>query len=162
MDAFIVACDGISYRFEKETGFLENVVNGKGKIFLNGGPSLAGSESPQSLEQIRHFLQGNEYIIEPIYKGDSLRVKWIFQNGRLPKLEYSYLARYTVDFMGITCNYPAEEIRGMRWMGRGPYRVWKNRLKGPQIGVWEKAYNNTITGESWGYPAFKDWHAEIN
>jgi len=162
MDAFIVACDGISYRFEKETGFLENVVNGKGKIFLNGGPSLAGSESPQSLEQIRHFLQGNEYIIEPIYKGDSLRVKWIFQNGRLPKLEYSYLARDTVDFMGITFNYPEEEIRGMRWMGRGPYRVWKNRLKGPQIGVWEKAYNNTITGESWGYPEFKGWHAELN
>ena len=49
----------------------------------------------------------------------------------------------------------------MRWMGRGPYRVWKNRLKGPQLGVWQKKYNNTITGESWDYPEFKGWHSEL-
>jgi hypothetical protein len=48
----------------------------------------------------------------------------------------------------------------MQWMGRGPYRVWKNRLKGQQFGVWQKAYNNTVTGESWNYPEFKGWHAE--
>jgi hypothetical protein len=46
-------------------------------------------------------------------------------------------------------------------MGRGPYRVWKNRLRGQQFGVWEKAYNNTITGENWVYPEFKGWHAEL-
>ena len=49
----------------------------------------------------------------------------------------------------------------MKWLGRGPYRVWKNRLKGLQWGVWEKAYNNTITGESWNYPEFKGWHSDI-
>ncbi len=54
--------------------------------------------------------------------------------------------------MGITFQYPEEKITGMKWLGRGPYRVWKNRLKGMQFGVWEKAYNNTVTGESWNYP----------
>jgi hypothetical protein len=42
------------------------------------------------------------------------------------------------DFLGITFNYPEEKIKGMKWMGRGPYRVWKNRLKGQQFGVWQK------------------------
>ncbi len=36
-------------------------------------------------------------------------------------------------------------------------------LKGQQFGVWQyKAYNNTITGETWGYPEFKGYHAEVN
>jgi hypothetical protein len=49
----------------------------------------------------------------------------------------------------------------MKYLGRGPYRVWKNRLKGQQLGVWQKAYNNTITGENWKYPEFKGWHSEL-
>jgi hypothetical protein len=157
--SFMISCDGIKYRFDKNTGMLINVFNGKHDISLGGGPALAGST--QIAEQFRHFRQGNEYIIEPHYKGDSLRVKWIFQNGRLPRLEYSYLVKDTVDFMGITFNYPEVNIKGMKWMGRGPYRVWKNRLKGQQLGVWEKAYNNTITGEGWNYPEFKGWHSEL-
>jgi len=49
----------------------------------------------------------------------------------------------------------------MTWKGRGPYRVWKNRLKGQQFGVWHKDYNNTITGENWNYPEFKGYHADV-
>ena len=33
----------------------------------------------------------------------------------------------------------------MRWFGRGPYRVWKNRVPGTNYGIWHKDYNNTIT-----------------
>ena len=35
-------------------------------------------------------------------------------------------------------------------MGNGPYRVWKNRMKGNQFGIWNKKYNNTETGEIHG------------
>ena len=48
----------------------------------------------------------------------------------------------------------------MKWMGRGPYRVWKNRIPGTNYGVWHKEYNNTITGESFEnlvYPEFKGY-----
>jgi len=154
-----VACDGITYHFDKKTGFLQSVFTGKKEISLGGGPALAGS--PQTLSEFKHSRQGNQYIIEPAYKGDSMQVKWIFQSGKLPKLEYKYLTKDSADFMGITFNYPEEKINGMKWMGRGPYRVWKNRLKGQQFGVWKKAYNNTITGENWKYPEFKGWHSEL-
>ncbi|MEP6584784.1 MAG: glycoside hydrolase family 2 TIM barrel-domain containing protein, partial [Ginsengibacter sp.] len=149
--------DGLTYYFDKTTGYLEKVFNGKKDISLGDGPALAGSI--QSLQEFKSYEQGDEYVVEPSYKGDSLKVKWTFHKGRLPKLEYNYLAKDSADFMGITFNYPEEKINGMRWMGRGPYHVWKNRLKGQQFGVWEKAYNNTVTGESWDYPEFKGWHS---
>ncbi len=65
---------------------------------------------------------------------------------------------------GFTFSFPEEEVTGMRWMGRGPYRVWKNRIKGTNYGIWEKEYNNTVTGESFEsliYPEFKGYHANL-
>ena len=156
---FTVSCDNITYQFDKQTGYLQEVGNGKKNISFNGGPALAGSM--QMLNEFKSYKQGDQFVVEPTYKKDSLKVKWIFQSGALPKLEYSYLTRDTADFMGITFNYPENKITGMNWMGRGPYHVWKNRLKGPQFGVWSKAYNNTITGENWKYPEFKGWHSEL-
>ena len=64
--------------------------------------------------------------------------------------------------MGISFDYPEDQVKGVRWMGYGPYRVWKNRMKGNSLNVWEKAYNNTITGESWQYPEFKGYHRNFN
>ncbi|MBC7904754.1 MAG: glycoside hydrolase family 2, partial [Gemmatimonadaceae bacterium] len=75
--------------------------------------------------------------------------------------EYNYAQRGPADFLGISFHFPEEKITGMQWMGRGPYRVWKNRLKGQQFGIWEKAYNNTVTGETWQYPEFKGWHSDM-
>jgi hypothetical protein len=155
-----VKCDNITYHFDKQTGFLQNVLHGTKEVSLSGGPALAGRM--QAMNQLKSYKQGDQLIVEPTYKDDSLKVKWIFQSGSLPKLEYSYTTKDTADYMGITFNYPEDKIRGMKWMGRGPYHVWKNRLKGPQFGIWEKAYNNTITGENWNYPEFKGWHGELN
>lgn len=154
-----ISWNGITYYFDKATGYLQKVFNGKKDISLNGGPALASGK--QTLTQFKHYRQGNRYIIEPFYQGDSLNVKWVFESNRLPKLEYSYITKDTADFMGITFNYPESKINGMKYLGRGPYRVWKNRLKGQQLGVWEKAYNNTVTGESWNYPEFKGWHSDL-
>ena len=66
--------------------------------------------------------------------------------------------------LGITFSYPENVVTGMRWLGGGPYRVWKNRLRGANMGLWEKAYNNTITGESYEnlvYPEFKGYHSNL-
>lgn len=65
---------------------------------------------------------------------------------------------------GLTFTYPEKEVEGMRWMGRGPYRVWKNRICGTRYGIWQKAYNNTVTGEYHTpivYPEFKGYHGDM-
>jgi hypothetical protein len=156
---FSLSCDNITYTFDKKTGYLVKVNNGKKDISLTGGPAFAGTE--QTLTEFRQLKDGNSYIVKSIYKGNNYSVKWTFSSGKMPKLEYSYSMKGYADYMGITFNYPEEKINGMKWLGRGPYRVWKNRMKGQQLGVWEKKYNNTVTGESWDYPEFKGWHSEL-
>lgn len=52
----------------------------------------------------------------------------------------------------------------MKWLGKGPYRVWKNRMEGTNFGLWQKDYNNTVTGEYHVpvvYPEFKGYHANL-
>lgn len=69
-----------------------------------------------------------------------------------------------IHFLGLSFNYPESEVKGIRWMGSGPYRVWKNRLRGQQFGIWQKDYNNTVTGEQYDhlvYPEFKGYHANL-
>lgn len=74
--------------------------------------------------------------------------------------------------IGLSFSYPESvftadgQVRSVRWLGRGPYRVWRNRLKGTQFGVWSKEYNNSVTGqynsvEPPVYPEFKGYHAEV-
>lgn len=157
--SLVVSCDGINYHFDTATGHLQKVVNGRKEISLSDGPRLAGNNL--TLRKFRHGSENEKQIIEAVYGDNTFLVQWTFESGQLPKLEYRYSHRGSADFLGITFNYREEKITGMKWMGRGPYRVWKNRLKGQQFGVWEKAYNNTVTGESWNYPEFKGWHSEM-
>lgn len=63
--------------------------------------------------------------------------------------------------VGITFDFPEEKVKGVRWLGNGPYRVWKNRMCGSGFGMWEKAYNDVATGESWDYPEFKGYHSNM-
>jgi hypothetical protein len=77
------------------------------------------------------------------------------------KLDYGYSVKGSLDYTGITFTYPENLVTGAILMANGPYRVWKNRLKGTQFGVFEKKYNNTITGQSWDYPEFKGYYSNF-
>ncbi len=155
----IVTNDGITYYFDTTTGQLQKVKGASGDISLSDGPVLAGAK-PQ-LKEIKRSVAGNSQVIEPVYSDTNFKIKWTFTPGRPAQLQYGYLPRGNADYYGITFNYPEEKITGMKWLGDGPYRVWKNRLKGGTLNVWQKGYNNTITGESWLYPEFKGYHANV-
>ncbi len=67
--------------------------------------------------------------------------------------------------LGFSFSYPEEACSGMKWLGRGPYRVWKNRLAGSRFGLWHNDYNDTVTGESYDnliYPEFKGYYGDIH
>ncbi|MFP5081320.1 glycoside hydrolase family 2 TIM barrel-domain containing protein [Pedobacter sp. JCM 36344] len=158
---FELNCDGIVYYFDKSTGFLQKVLKPSGTVSLSNGPMLAGVKS--SLRNWTSRQINDQWVINAEYGGEgSLNAKWTFSTGQPVKLEYNYSQMGDFDYTGITFNYPEEKITGMKWLGRGPYRVWQNRLKGQQFGVWEKAYNNTVTGETWQFPEFKGYHSDVN
>jgi hypothetical protein len=157
--SLVVKADGIEYYFDTATGYLQKVITPKAEISLSNGPVLAGVK--HSFKKLNSYASGDDYIVEPVYDGELFTVKWTFSPGKPLKLAYSFSERGEYDFSGITFNFPQNQITGMKWEGRGPYRVWKNRLKGQQFGVWHKDYNNTITGESWKYPEFMGYHSEV-
>jgi hypothetical protein len=160
-NSFQITCDQIVYHFDKSTGYLQKIVTPTSTIPLSNGPMLAGINTTLSNWNVKQL--NKKWELNASYVGNaSLNAKWTFETGQPVKLEYSYNQTGDYDFSGITFDLPEESITGMKWLGRGPYRVWQNRLKGQQFGVWEKAYNNAITGESWDFPEFKGYHAEVN
>lgn len=155
----VVKTKEAAYYFDKATGGLQKVSAGQKQFALSNGPFQAGV--PHTLRTLKHYASGKDYIVEPVYESDSFTVKWTFSPGLPAKLEYSYLQKNDADFRGIVFNYPERSITGMTWLGNGPYRVWKNRLKGGRFNRWHKDYNNTVTGESWLYPEFKGYHSDM-
>ena len=90
-------------------------------------------------------------------------IKWtVYANGLL-NLYVEIKGKRVVDgYKGITFSYPEEEVAGKKWLGDGPYRVWRNRMKGSKFQVWENDYNNTVTGESgFIYPEFKGFFSSL-
>lgn len=155
-DAFLsLVCDGINYIFDKKTGNITKVYVGKRDLAFNG-PFLAGV-SGYTLADFKHLVKDNIHMVEVTYKGENtLTVKWTFHTGDLPKMEYQYSMKSPGEYAGITFKYPEEKIVAMKWMGRGPFQVWKNRLKGQQLGVWEKSNKPNANNAE-----FKGWHADI-
>ena len=90
------------------------------------------------------------------------RMDWTLLPDGTVRLNYEYLLDGDYDYAGVAFTYPEQGVTGATLMANGPYRVWKNRLKGPGFGIYEKPYNNSITGEKWDYPEFKGYYAEFH
>jgi hypothetical protein len=151
-----------NYEFDKNTGYLTKVVAQNSTISLSNGPTLAGVKL--ILKSFKHYTSAEGYKIEASFDGEGggfFKSTWVFTDNNPVELHYEYSQKGEADFMGITFDYPESKVTGMKWVGRGPYRVWKNRIKGTQYGIWHKDYNNTITGEDFQYPEFKGYHAEL-
>ena len=154
-----VSANGTDFTFDKTTGLLNSVKQKSGLIEFNNGPVLAHQES--DFKEIKHGKEGKDYVIELIHEKAYEKAKWTIMGNGWLKFEFAYRPRGKFDFIGVNFNYPEEKVKGVKYLGEGPYRVWKNRMKGTSLGVWEKEYNNTITGESWDYPEFKGYHANF-
>ena len=93
--------------------------------------------------------------------GSLLLVVWKFkEDGSVGLTTYTNF-NGVVDLMGICFDYPEDKVKSKQWVGCGPYRVWQNRLEGPQYGYWQTDYNDPIPGESWEYPEFKGYFARV-
>ncbi len=150
--------------FNKADGTLSSVKNSNGNISLTGGPKPVGSETKITATKWGMDSEGI-FTFEITSEGYPENMTWTLDKNGLLLLEASPLINMVdITFVGLSFNYPEENCTGVKWMGRGPYRVWKNRTKGSNMGIWEKDYNNTITGESFDnliYPEFKGYHGNL-
>ena len=94
--------------------------------------------------------------------GKLTKAEWRKTDDGWIELDYAYTCEGDVDFHGISFDLPEESVKSMRWLGAGPHRVWKNRLAGTTLGVWENPINDTITGhQGWKYPEFRGVYADV-
>ena len=175
------------YTFCKKTGRLMQVmVNGKKLSFGNGPRFVAAKRADRSedgfynhddKEAFQKKTDYTEYADQGAFAGfafsDSTLVAE-YRHGSLQKVTYRFLgdgglymnADYyfngVVDLMGICFDYPEQQVKSKQWVGKGPYRVWKNRMEGPQLGYWQNNYNDPIPGESFEYPEFKGYFSNVS
>jgi len=153
---------GITVTFSKLTGQLGKIKGNNGdKLSFGNGPVLVGS--PATFQSLAHHAEATGEVVEVRYQGGLTSVRWTMSPNGWLRLDYAYdLPKGEYQAVGLTFTYPENYVIGAKWLGKGPYRVWKNRLAGPTLNVWENPYNDTQTGAApWLYPEFKGYFADV-
>jgi hypothetical protein len=88
------------------------------------------------------------------------RFRWTLRADGSLKLDYSYTLTGEYIYHGISFDHPEAGIRSIRSLGKGPYRVWQNRLRGPELGVREAARSIDRPGVA-VYPEFQGYFAGL-
>ena len=186
-----VKAGNVTYKFSATDGTLTSVTTRKGDYKFGGGPNFfAYRRSDRSFDQFYNhddpeaekkkttyteyadqgkFVsltskdgQNDTLIVTAEYALGSLqKAEWHIAPDGGARLVYTYNFNGVVDLMGVKFNLPESEVESKQWLGHGPYRVWKNRVHGPQFGIWSNDYNDPIPGESFTYPEFKGYFAGV-
>jgi Glycosyl hydrolases family 2, TIM barrel domain/Glycosyl hydrolases family 2, sugar binding domain/Glycosyl hydrolases family 2/Beta galactosidase small chain len=155
-----VQAGDLTVRINKKTGFLDGVQRGTQMFSLTNGPRPAAGNA--KLTGIQSTNDGPDCVVTASFDGDLSSVVWRVRANGWVQCDYTYAAEGPKDFIGVAFDYPEQLVKHKKWLGNGPYRVWKNRLRGGTLNVWENDYNNTITGWSeWTYPEFKGCFANV-
>ncbi len=178
-DNMTVTAGRIEFIFDKTNALLKSVTRDGKLIPLSGGPRILDQKKVVN-EKVDHILTNKSagkteftFVFEKsLYKQEwveekfmlSDTVTWTIHSDGVLDLRVVHKGSKTVrdGYKGITFSYPEENVKGMKWLGDGPYRVWRNRMKGTAFQVWENDYNNTITGYSgFVYPEFKGFFSSL-
>lgn len=173
------------YVFSTKDGMLKNINVGQRETGFTGGPRLIAARRAdraqnrktkinrkQALATKEYTIYTDSAVLANIendgaslifsYKGGYMRnVVWTFMTDGSVKLAYSYGFDSVADLLGIMFSYPEDSIESKQWVGKGPFRVWQNRTHGPQYGYWRTDYNDPVPGESYDYPEFKGYFADV-
>jgi beta-galactosidase/beta-glucuronidase len=190
-EKLLVSAEKNKYTFSNKDGELKEVsVDGKVISFANGPRFIAARRADRSLDQFYNHddeqakakdrtytefsdaavftgfdvkTSGNNLIVTANYKlGNLDKAQWTISPDGTLTLDYSYNFSAVVDLVGVKFDYPEEKMQHKRWLGAGPYRVWQNRIQGTVYDVWENDYNDPIPGESFTYPEFKGYFANVS
>lgn len=153
----------VSVVLDKRTGNLITTKNTANDYVLsfNNGPVLV--KGTAALTGSKTYQEDNQQVVEFTYSGNMKYTKWKINASGWVTLDYAYNIEGDLPFAGISFSYPENYILTNRWLGKGPYRQWKNRLQGTEKNVWQNLYNDTHTGYSPNiYPEFKGYYGEVS
>lgn len=95
-------------------------------------------------------------------------LEWTIMPDGILKLSYSYnLPKGNYYYAGVGFKVNADSLVSKRWLGEGPYRIYKNRTQGTSMNVWYVQKKENIPGKRYNFPEFEgyfgNWHwAQLN
>ncbi len=146
----------------KRTGLLQSTKNAAGDaLSFTKGPVLVNGTS--TLTNSKHYKDVKDEVVEFTYDGSLKTVRWKMTGSGWAQMDYEYRLNGSYPFAGVSFSYPENFVLGAKWLGKGPYRQWKNRLQGTPVNVWQNLYNNTQTSYNpLVYPEFKGYYGDIS
>ncbi|MDE6341022.1 MAG: beta-galactosidase [Muribaculaceae bacterium] len=173
-DTVTLVSHSLSVSFDKISGKIVDINNCGKKIPFGDGPVAVGMRAKAKGYAVRE--EGEDAVFTVKYVGGIDSIDWrlkpdgilsmnaVMLNRPGGKIDGHPIYEDEITDIGLTFSYPESEVKGMTWLGAGPYRVWKNRQRGANFGLWHKDYNNTVTGNSFEnliYPEFKGYHGSL-
>jgi len=158
---FKVRQGDVSWTFSSETGQLLSCdVNGtdsglgKGPVLYAG--TLQGPLDFPSSWAAKATKTGDSVVIDAKSRNTGATIRWTLGPDGRAILEYDYPAiKEAVAYCAVGFDFAESNVVAKSWLGKGPHRVWGNRIPGPIFGRWNNAYNDNVTGQDWGVPEFK-------
>lgn len=146
--------------FDSLTGALVEVSRGGKRLSLGAGLRPASGQA--QLVSFESRSDGADFVATSRYAGRLESVEWRVRPNGWIECAYVYPGFKDGPFQGVSLDLPGVRVRAKTWVGDGPYRVWRNRLRGVSLGAWSNAYNETVTGWSgFEYPEFKGFFSGV-
>lgn len=160
-DRVVVTQGETDWVFSSRTGHLLSSSVGGKDSGLGRGPILYASTIDGALEFDGDWSatvteSGGKVSIAAKNSADGSNFEWTVKPDGTLELDYSFAEiSEELDYCAVGMELDNGVVASKRWLGKGPYRVWGNRLPGPIYGLWENAYNDMLPGDTWGEPSFK-------
>lgn len=134
--------DRVTVTFDPATGMISRITSGGTEVPFKDGPVAVGMKMryEPTLSYVRNSNEGAVYCAK--YKGAADSIVWRLTDKGLLYMDAILLNRASggggfddafmdskVFNLGLTFSYPEKNCSGMKWMGRGPYRVWKTGFR---------------------------------
>ncbi len=156
--------NGPSFEFDATSGLLTQVtVDGKSLPLANGPRFVSGLPSPPApASQASHRIENGNLVIDVTETGPLLKFRWTLHSDGDLTLDYRYQLDQPAPFHGITFDLPEKDIRSFSWLGQGPRRVWRNRIKGTHFGRFEIPFKPLRPTHDFDYPHARGYFAGIH
>lgn len=161
---------GWRLRFDRRTGRLATWTRDGATAPIADGPRFVASTregrefqpiaDPGTLTGFAWHEAAGSVTVDATYDGDLQTVHWEIAPDGTATIDARLAFAGTVELLGLEFDLDESALRAKRWVGRGPYRVYRNRLEGGVPDLWQQDFNDPIPGRSFTYPEFKGYFAD--
>ncbi|MEM7352760.1 MAG: glycoside hydrolase family 2 TIM barrel-domain containing protein [Acidobacteriota bacterium] len=146
-------------RFDRTSGALLELSHPGGRLALTGPWPAEGRRVVA--RSVRHLAEGSAVVVEATYDEGLSSARWTLYPSGWLRLDFEYEADGPRDYHGVRFDLEPEDALGLRWLGGGPARVWKNRLAGARLGVWQKWVKDATPATAAHEPKLAGYYAGV-